>query len=428
MRPRGDFIEPSMRQQPTLEELDGFKGREIAGIKPVAEHFSQLEIERDFAMVAQNPYVTVNDDAAENHFLFINPTNGNKTLTIEAPHWRVISENNVPAIIQLPSGRKDFFYTSTTKGVGYLKPTAKGYNFDGYSRWYVDDEAEEHDMGYKVLGFSSEADYDKGKIMEKSNFLLESGLRTECYWGVAQMKRLPYKGEFKTIEELKQAGQIPDLAEYRPCQAVRLLKTNHRIEEAYKAPERAAELFVDAFAVFNMEAKDKRLDSLELKIGNPEHEKIFFQVFFERMGENAATLLNIGYTHYRLHSANITLAAEVGDVGTMGPWDEEDDDRFTKKYNGVPRACLKDMRDICYGLRFLTDAAQTAGLEVGEDTDLKDFFLKGFNKVADTSKMRGKGITAIGAKRWMDAIITKIIIDRGQLASLQKYEVEDWDI
>ncbi len=423
-----NFIETAPQpQQPTLEMLDSFKGREIEGIRPVVERFSTLRAGHDFSMVAKNPLVHC-DDTVEEHFLFINPQGGDKQLTVEAPHWRTITEEGHRAVANLSSGKQEPFYAVNTKGVGYLKPSAKGYNFDGYKKWYIDDPVGEHDFGYKILGLSAEDDYDHGKIMEKANFLLNSGLRTECYWGVAEMKKICYQGELTDVSKLKTLGVIPNLEEYNPSQAVRLLKINHRIEQVYLAPERAPELFADAFKVFNKEALDKGLQLPELHLENPEHQRMFFQTFFERMGQNIAVLLNIGYSHYRLHASNVTLAAEIPDIGTMGPWDAEPDEIFTKKYHGVPRTCIKDMRDICYGLRNLVTAGKNIGLDAGDAEQLEESFFKGFNGSANQKQMREKNITAVSAQKWMKKIFEHLIIQKRNLTGLQHGQIEDWNI
>ena len=418
-----------IKHQPTLEELDAVSGREIAGIAPVREKFLGLRESIDISIEETNPLVSGN--GLSGNFLFISPSSGKEERTVEAPHWRSISTPAIHAEVALSQGQKEFFYEANTKGCGYLKPSAKGFRFEKYDHWHIVDESGEHDEGYKVLGLSSRDDYFTygGDILQKANRLLEAGLRTECYYQIAKVDRLPFQGQMLTIAELKKRGVIPKRKGYQPYEAVRLLKTNSRVEEAYQSPERARELFERAFTAFNQETKDKNLPSPQLNIESPEHQRVYLQEYFRNMGHNMAVLLNVGYSHFRLHASNLTMAAEVCDVGTLGPWNEEDDERFTKMYNGVCRGHLKDMRDICNGLKLLLEAAGREGLNPGGRRDyLRQAFFEGFNGILDTAAVDRGGNSGQNARRWMEQIFETMLIQNRNLTGLQRGEVESWGI
>src|SRR3989344_2800393 len=377
--------------KPTLEELDGISGREIESVESRSEKFLHLEKGTDFEVRKKNGRV-VSDRNLEDFIVFISPSSGTETKIVEAPHWRAINDGKIYSSIEISepdqSPHKEHFYGASTKGVGYLKPTVKGLNIENYDSWAVQDKEGVNDRGYKVLGLISKEEVEGGSLVEKSERLIGLGLRTELYWGTAELKRLPFRGQMMTINEMRDKNIISPKKTYTPYEVVRLFKMNNRIAEASQSDERRLELFKKAFEVFNRETQDKGLTLPEISIGNPEQEKVFFEEFFRRMGQNMATLLNIGYDHGYMHSANVTLAAEIADVGTLSPWQEEIDKDKDKKYSDVRRSHLKDMRDMCYGLKMLLKASQQVGLDSGDKEDLKQSFFKGFNGIFDVKQIK----------------------------------------
>lgn len=416
---------------PTLEELDNVSGREIEGIESKQEKFLKLKEGEDFEVIQKNEKIVSDHDLAD-FMVFISPSTGEETKTVEAPHWRAINDSNVHSSIELNSESsvrtKEYFYGVSTKGIGYLKPTAKNINIEDYDSWTVDDKEGVNDRGYKVLGLISKEEAVGGSLIEKSERLVSLGLRTELYWGMSELKRIPYKGKLLTVDELRKLKVISPRKDYVPYEVVRLFKMNNRIAEASKSDERRTELFKNAFDVFNKEAKDKSLDLPEISIGNPDQEKIFFAEFFKRMGKNMATLLNNGLDHGYMHSANVTLAAEIADVGTIDSWKQEKNAVNTKRYGDVRRAHLKDMRDMCYGIRMLLKAGKQAGLSVGDREDLRDEFFAGFNETFIDEMVTKEKTDPKKAKEWMKKIFDKVIVEGGNLPALLHYDVEDWDI
>ncbi|MBI2064581.1 MAG: hypothetical protein HYT62_00825 [Candidatus Yanofskybacteria bacterium] len=411
---------------PTLEELDSNPGREIAGIRPRPEKFLRLKEGADFTVVKKNEHITSDRDMGD-FFVFISPSAGTETKTIEAPHWRTITDEGVRAEVRFDSedeSKRDFFYAVNVKGVGYLKPSAKGYPFEEYGTWTIKDEdGGVNDDGYKILGLTSRKEsFGNGDLIDKANFFAENGLRTEVYWAIADLNRLPFRGELVATKELKKKRVLSPRIAYQPNQVIRLMKINTRIAEANESsPDRARDMFKRAFDVFNQEGRDKKMGLPELRIGDAQHEKIFFEEFFRRMGGNLAVLLNIGYHNGNMHSANITLAAEIVDVGTVTNQIEE-------KYSGVGRTSLKDMRDVCYDLRLLLSAAHRIGLETGSRDGLATAFFEGFDGKFSEKEAEEKGTDPKNAKKWLSKIFDRVVTQKGNLPSLKHYEVEDWDI
>ncbi len=418
--------------RPALKELDGFVGREIAGIEPRPERFMVLKEGDDYAIEQKNERVHSDRDIHD-FFVFISPSAGSVTRVVEAPHWRVISEHGVHAHVEIPSDSGSshpvHFYTVNTKGVGYTKISAKGLPFEEYDTWTIKNKESVEDHGYRVLGFVSSGENSRGDIMAKSEMLLGRGLRCELYWAVASVKRLPFRGVMLTVPELRARGIISPREDFEPSQAVRLLKMNNRIAEAAQSDsERSRALFERAFQIFNLESQDTRRSMINLSIGNPEHEEAFFAEFYKSMGRNMAVLLNDGFAHGAMHSANVTLAAEIVDIGTISHWSEEDDAAKIRKYSGVRRESLKDMRDMCYGLRMLIRAGERAGLHWGDAEQLRRAFFEGFDQVFNPEKIATEEAEPEHTHLWMEKIFDVVIVKGGSLPPLLHNEVEDWDI
>lgn len=416
---------------PTLEEIDNFSGREIEGIQSKPEKFLKLEAGVDFELSQKNESI-VSDHNLEDFFVFISPSAGTETKTVEAPHWRAVNDSNVHSSIEVSGPdkipHKEFFYGVSTKGIGYLKPTVKDLNIEDYDSWAVKDKEGVNDQGYKVLGLISQSEAEGGSLISKSQRLAGLGLRTELYWGMAEIKRLPFKGQMMTVEELRERKIISPRKDYTPYEVVRLFKMNNRIAEANQSVERRLDLFKKAFDVFNEETRDKNLQLPEIVVGDLYSEQLFFQEFFKRMGQNMATLLNIGHDHGYMHSANVTLAAEIADVGTIAPWQEEKNEISLKKYGEVRRSHLKDMRDMCYGLRMLVKAGKQAGLNGGSKTNLAESFIHGFNSIFDDKKVKSQKTDPEKARLWMEKILSHVIIMGENLPPLLHNDVDDWDI
>lgn len=415
----------SSQEQDPMWKLDESSGREIGGLPSRSENFARLEEGRDYQIVKQNPDVH-SLRPLQDFFVFVSQDAGTETRDVHAPHWRTSNVEDVSTFVTTRVNNGNTFverhvpyYAVNTKGVGYLKPTLKDKKIEDFDTWWKPDEPE-HDFGYKMLGLSSRSEFVPSQIIEKSQFLLRAGLRTEVYWGIARLQQVYYKGEPTSIDRLRELGVILKRRDYQPYMAVRLLKSDDRIEEARYADDRRKSIFVHAFEIFNREIDDSQLNAPKLNIERTEDQTKFFQEFFRRMGANMAVLLNIGYTHFRLHSSNITTAAEIVDLGTMSHWSAgKNDPVFEKQYNGVRRSHLKDMRDMVFGLKRFCTAGKLAGLKTGVSEGLVLAFLEGFD-----AEFKPKYVKEIqktnseNARKWLEAILRALIINDKKLPSL----------
>lgn len=429
---------PKEKLAPDPERFGQTKGRQI-DLPSKMENFTALKEGEDYELKKVNEKIT-SEKNLRDFFVFANPGEKDVMLKVSPPHWRTITFPEVESTLEAKvHDEKKFYnkpipyYAVNAKGIGFLKPTAEEIDLKDYESWTRKDPEGEHDFGHQILGLSSKADFLN--IMQKSNFLVENGLRTEAYWAIAKLKKVYYKGKLTPLDELRKKGVILKRRDYQPHMALRLLKTNDRIAEADESDERREEIFNNAFDVFNKETDDRKLKFPKLDIENKDHQKIFFNEFFKRMGANLAGLLNVGYSHFRMHSANITTAAEVADIGTMGHWSEgKGEPAFNKKYNGVRRQHIKDMRDIAYGLKKFLKAGRKNHLDVGELGELKNSFMEGFRSVFNPKQAQEiQKINSEMAEKWTDEIMQKVIVERKRLAPLLHDKNNDtiekeWDI
>lgn len=414
-----------------MEKFDKTGGRSIEGILPTKEKFSQMEEGRDYEFVLRNKQVNCARDIKD-FVNFVNPEYGEVEKDVEAPHWRTISED-IDSTVSVPYGKeknRQPFFCVSSKGVGYLKPSALGNDFHNYETWVVEDNENVNDSGVKVLGLSSKLDYflyHNQNIVDKSMFLAGQGLRTEIYWGVEKMKQLYWRGELKTIRELKDLGVIPDKKNYAPHMAQRVLKTNTRVEEVYKSDERRDDLFKKAFDVFNKEqdfyGKDERLDIREAN-----DQKKFCLEFIRRCAKNAAIMMNLGYISTTSHSSNITLAGEIVDIGPMGHWSEDVRHKsgWDEKYKDLRLGYIKDLRDLTYSIKFLRIAMKKAGMSRPDKEVCFNEFIEAFNKIINEKQLKEQETDISTVRDFAEKIFKSIIVEGVRLPSLNHYDMEDW--
>src|SRR3989344_4321387 len=419
-----------------MEQSDILGGRSIEGLPNVKENFLTLEENIDYETVLLNENIK-SEHPYQEFAVFISPSLGEKELEIEAPHWRTITHKDIFTSLKNPYNKildEDCFFEVNTKGIGYTKASALGQNIEDEVYWSAEDQSNEHDHGWKVFGLYSKVDYflyKKQDIMDKSLFLHSKGLRTEVYWAVEKLKRIPYRGEMQTTKELKNIGVIPDDRSYQPHMAQRVMKTNSRIEELYRSDERREELFVKMFEAYNKEAEFDRYSSLNIE--SITDQRKFQEEFIKRMGSNLAVLFCNGYMHTALHSSNITLAAEIADIGPMMhiSQDEKNKMGWNTMYKGLNYGHIKDIRDTCYGLRYLRRSFCYLGKARLDSEDYFNSFKNGINEYLDENK------NDISDERrgvflwWSETIARKIFIENINLPSLEKDDTlsfSDWGI
>jgi len=418
-----------------LEKFDkNGGGRSIDGIPKTTENFLTLKEGVDYTTVLKNTAIE-SDHKYQEFAVFISPSLGEKEMEIEAPHWRTVSNKNILTILKNPynNSEKDCFFEVNTKGVGYTKTKALGANIEDEDYWSAEDPSNDHDYGWKMFGLSSRLDYFLYKdqdIMDKSLFLNSRGLRTEVYWAVQKLEKIPYKGEMKTVRELKDLGVILDHRLYSPHMAERVMKTNSRIEELYKSSERREELYSKMFETYNKEAKLKGLEILDQN--NKEDQKKFQKVFIKRMGNNLTVLFNAGYMHTALHSSNITLAAEIADIGPMIhiSQDEKNKQGWNTIYKGLNYGHIKDIRDACYGVRYLRKSFSTMDKSRLDREEYFSILKNGVNEYLennnDIPKERKEAFVW-----WIETISKKVFMESVNLPSFENGKAvsfKDWGI
>ncbi len=434
---------------PNPQRFVDTKGREIEGLPSRPERFVRLVPKTDFVVVDRRKTV-VSNRTPEEFALFISPSAGGETHVIDAPHWRSITVDagDKPIVATSRGTKKEplaHYYAVNVKGAGFLKPTLEGIDFEKYDSWtalktnenshriihWVERRRNEEDsMTTMMLGLAAEEDFlGEYDVMFQSQFLVEQGLRCELYWTINKLLRLPFKGEMMPIEELARREVIP--REEQPHQAVRLFRTNTRIEEVFEDGTRRQEIFKRAFETFNRETKDTGSSFPTLDIANPEHQRLWFQEFFRRMGSNLAVLINAGMSHAHLHSSNVTMAAEIADLESL--WDircPDPDGADDNVIGGVDRLVLKDMRDVAYSCRALVRAGRVAELETGNAEDLVTAVLDGFSAVLKPDMLTTQNIPVNpkSAAYWLKEIFTKAVVREKRLISLLRGTVEDWGI
>jgi len=419
--------QPEADKPEMIQDIESGSGREIEGLESKLVSFSVLEKGRDYDITESNERVH-SEHQPEEYFVFINPKKGTEQKMVNAPHWRTISsEAKTTVDVRYNNGtelvnRSEPFYVVNTKGVGYLKDILKDMDFDERNTWIKKTSWGEFfgpEGNIRLLGLAASLEFDD--IIQKSQFLLENGLRTEAYWAIGNLHNVYYKGELTSIQELRDENVIIKRKDNKPAEALRLLKTNNRIEEAMLAlPERRMEIFRNAFDVYNQEKADKGSTDQPLSIEEKYDQRKFFADFFERMGSNMAVILNLGYYFGGLHSSNISMAAEVADIGPADHWSLEKDNLFVcKDYNGVRRGHLKDMRDIAHSLRRLVRAARGLDLHTGSPESLVKSFMDGFDQRLTSKKIKEiQKNDPEAMRKWMLAIINRLVVEKKRLPGL----------
>lgn len=442
---------PFPERTPSPERFVDTKGREIEGLPSREERFTRLG-EQSCSIVASNSTVESSRPPSD-FFLFVNPTKGMETAVVHAPHWRSVTTDPGETIWVKERAKKSTdrvpYYEVNIKGSGFLKPSLEAGNIDAYDTWSVTKQNGDDELTM-LLGLAERHDFDRGVgVINDSQFMLEMGMRTELYWTVQELKEIPFRGELTPVETLWEKGVIPE--DTHPFQALRLFRTNTRIEEAVANAERRAEIFDAAFATFNRETADLGLDLPELDPSRPEHQRLFAKEFHRRMGQNLAALINSSKSHSHLHSSNITMAAEIADLESLA------DVRFPEttfaKGHGTMvgdthKLFLKDIRDAAYSCWMFAKAMKRAGMDPGSGFDRKNAVEDGFINGAETvrakdekkqkakfaictaQKMRAYSIptTRVSISYWVGQIFDKMLVKEERLVSLLHGEVADWGI
>jgi len=435
-------LELRQKKSPHPDEYYDIKGRELEGLPEKTERFSGLDWGEDLADIKINSNVTSDHDP-RGYCVFVNSSGGEKRLPVRPPHWRTVTHETMATTeFTTLSGNKRItepFFEANVKGVGFLKPSITGAPLDEYDTWTPSSRPEHPAWShYHVLGIAPREEFKlpgggrhHNDICAYTQHVHRAGLRTELYWLTAEMKNVYYKGQKRSVEELRQEGVLPraGINEFIPYIGVRLLKTNDRIAEASDSEERRRSIFERAFEAHRREARFYDENAHQLDMGNREDQKQFMMDFFMRMGKNMAVLLNESLVHNFLHSANITMAAELADVSTLTYCSSLDD---IPRKHGMPEGHIKDMRDVVYSLKKLLTGAKRIGFVLSDDdmASLVRIALDAFNDGLLPAKITKNGTNVDFARACFEAIIKKVLLEKQRLPALQggKNSLEEWPI
>lgn len=315
--------------------------------------------------------------------LFLEPKGGGTKLGVRREHHRSaeIPEHLVVGLAPSPYAfkqKKELFFTVDLKGTGYVFPEGYVSKKERYQGAVGDPEvvlkrpAVEMAWGYDVLGLMDERLFDEA--VKDANLLQHQGARTEAIAAGLRLKKIYYKSELRSVQDLQKEGVLPDDPEWRPVLMVRLLKCKSRIRDVVEAaPDVQRAEFEDAFRVLNHEAKIEKRD-VQYDTSDPESVKDYLVKFAEWNAQNLAVLHNNGMAHHYLNGHNITLAGEMVDLDSatrvvVESWLEgthlpqgEAHQAWDKEYK-IPRVILRDVRDMIYAFRsFLSSIVHTMEL------------------------------------------------------------------
>jgi len=270
------------------------------------------------------------------------------------------------------------------------------------------------------------------------------GIRSELYWAIADVNTVSYNGELYDLKDAKKQGIVHKEKDNNPQIGVRLLRTNHRIEDYFKnnnAQEKRG-MLLSVYDAFNKETKLSGRDMPILDIENREHQKLYFETVLKQHIENLALLINYGLTYYHMHSSNLTLMGEIVDTAVIESIHINDTEPFqnlegvydtssrTDMYKGVRIGYLKDMRDCITGIRFLLRGLHNDGYNVSKREEAYDLVVETFERIFDKEKFAVVD-TETNVQKIGDAlkeIAKRILVERETLPPLKRNGIETWHL
>lgn len=415
------------------------KGRLIEGVESIPVLLKPLD-PSEYKMEYKNTDVTNEVDATAEDFIYmIDNSEGMKaTVMGRAPHWRNVSTSLDTAWTD-KQGTPHYFFEVSTKGIGMVKSEVlENYDYDTLK------QVNEYDTNIN-LGHANKDDFfwteDLVAFTEKLN---ATSIRSELYWAIAKVDKVSYNGELYDLADAKRQGIVHRSKENDPYVGVRLLKTNHRIEDYFKNsnPVEKKEMLLAVYDAFNKETKLTGRDLPELDIENPTHQKIYFETVLSQHVQNLALLIAHGLTYYHMHSSNLTLMGEIVDTAVIESININSTEHFrnleseydtsarTELYKGVRMGYLKDVRDCITSLRSLLRGLQSDGYTVlsREEAHAKvmETFRATFDPntfvVFDNETDTQKLLTVA------EEISRRTLIGKETLPALKRNDIETWGL
>ena len=415
------------------------KGRLIEGVESIPVLLKPLD-PSEYRVAYKNNDITNEVGATAEDFIYmIDNSEGMKVAVMgRAPHWRNVSTPLDTAWTD-EQGTPHYFFEVSTKGIGMVKSEVlEDYDYDTLKQ--------ENEYGTNInLGHANRDDFfwteDLVAFTEKLNTV---GIRSELYWEIAEVDKVSYNGELYDLADAKRQGIVHRSKENNPYIGVRLLKTNHRIEDYFKNtnPAEKREMLLATYDAFNKETKLTSRPLPELNIENPEHQKIYFETVLSQHIQNLARLVTHGLTYYHMHSSNLTLMGEIVDTAVVESINinntklfknlesEYDTSARTELYKGVRVGYLKDIRDCVTGVRFLLRGLQSDGYTVlsREEAHAKvmEVFKAAFS--SDTFTVFDKETEVQKLLAVVEEISRRTLIGKETLPALKRNGIEAWGL
>jgi len=415
------------------------KGRLIEGVHSVPVLLKPLD-SSEYKIKFKNEEVKNEVGAkAENFIYMIDNSYGMKAAVMgHAPHWRNVSTFLDTSWTDV-NGKPHYFFDVSSKGIGMVKSEVlEDYDYDTLK---VPNE-----YGVNInLGHANRDDFfwmeDLVVFTQKLNSI---GIRSELYWAVAEVDKISYNGELYDVADAKRQGLVHRSKDNNPYIGVRLLKTNHRIEDYSKKTslDDKREMLLSVYDAFNKETTLTGRDFPQLDINNQDHQKIYFETVLTQHVQNLALLINNGLTYYHMHSSNLTLMGEIVDTAVVESVNINQTEQFqnfeeeydtsarTDLYKGIRLGYLKDIRDCLTGIRSLLRSLHNDGYKVLSREESHNKIMETFNDIFDKEKMKifDNETDVNSLLKVVEEISRRIFVERETLPALKRNEIESWNL
>lgn len=353
------------------------------------------------------------------------------------------------------------FLTLNIKGVGLLFPGGYESRKDEY-RGREEEEtvatqqsSKEYAWGYNVLGLVDSRMFNV--LKDNTEALTRLGARVESIAAAYELKACFYRGELKTVGELKEMGVLPkdskEKGKFKPLEIFRLQRVNTRFKDFCEASEEERKLMLqEAFGALNEEAavlrkmseesQDPAVKEIVLKqlehlggdysVESSESVRRYLADSAHWIGKNLGILESAGRYMLYFNSGNVTLGAgELVDLDSVDVLKAKENINVPKVEAGegtvydVPPVILKDIRDSLFAFNmFLKKFEGLAKLDIENlRQELHDSFLKGhaegFGASDKLEKMKFQNLKVDQFRPVVEDLARKIILENEHIAPVK---------
>lgn len=401
-------------------------GRMIAGILSREVIVKPLE-QSDYKIELQNAQVKAWHDMQLPQFIYmLDKKRGiGVSLTAHAPHWRTVAVLGDTQYLDR-NGKTQYYFTISTKGAGFTRGELVDEGFDTLAT---------REEGAQInLGHSWKYEYytSEGDLVSFTEKLTKLGVRSELYWGVAKVNKVSFKGELVDVKEAREKGLIHKNRELHPYVGVRLLRTNHRIEDLFAStdPGKKQAMIEEVLELFNRETHLTKRDLPEIHRGNADEERIYANTTIAQYVKNLSIVISNGMTYYHMHSSNLTLLGELADTGHIEHIYNNADPLRVRCYKGVRAGYLKDMRDCIMGVRRFLKALKKEGIGISDNREVYGLCIREFtgNFDIDLYRKQDKKANPEALNECFAEITRRMLVDQENLKSVKHGSIEEWQL